>query len=129
MSVERRWNTGELERVGDAEELEISSRRNDGSLRGPRTIWVVRLQDRLFVRSVNGPGSAWYRGVEVQRRGHISAGGVDCDVGLPAADHGLDDAIDAEYRAKYASYSEDTLDRITSRDARSTTIELVPEAD
>jgi uncharacterized protein DUF2255 len=47
---------------------------------------------------------------------------------LEDADHALDDDLDREYRRKYARYSERTLDRITSRDARSTTYRLVPRA-
>jgi hypothetical protein len=47
-------------------------------------------------------------------------------VELVDADHRLDDQIDAEYRDKYRRYSENTLRRITSPQARSTTLRLVP---
>jgi hypothetical protein len=120
------WSADELRRVGDAEELEIASVRSEGSLRKPRTIWVVRLGDDLFVRSVNGPDSAWFRGVQDRHDGRVSAGGVERDVHLEDADHDLDDQIDAVYRSKYGHYSENTLGRITSPEARSTTLKLVP---
>jgi hypothetical protein len=42
-----------------AEELEIASLRSDGTLRNPRTIWVVRDGDDIYVRSVNGVTSDW----------------------------------------------------------------------
>jgi Uncharacterized protein conserved in bacteria (DUF2255) len=67
-------------------------------------------RDGLYVRSVNGPTSAWYRGAKVRRQGHIRAGGIDKDVAFAAADPDLND----------------TLDRITSPEALSTTIQLVP---
>jgi len=45
------WTSDELERLGRADELGISSRRPDGSLRPFVTIWVVRLGDDIYVRS------------------------------------------------------------------------------
>ena len=56
------WTSDELNKIGTAEELEIASLRRDGTLRKPVTIWVVRLGDDLYVRSVNGRTSAWFRG-------------------------------------------------------------------
>jgi hypothetical protein len=52
------WTSDELTRIGAADELEIASLRDDGTLRKPVTIWVVRLGDDLYVRSVKGRGSA-----------------------------------------------------------------------
>jgi site-specific recombinase XerD len=52
----------ELNKIGTAEELEIASLRRDGTLRNPVTIWVVRLGDDFYVRSVNGRTGAWSRG-------------------------------------------------------------------
>lgn len=46
------------------------------------TIWVVRVGDELYVRSVNGRTSAWFRGAQVRHAGHIRAGGMDKDVTL-----------------------------------------------
>ena len=74
------WTSDELNKVGTAEELRIASRRGDGTLRKPVTIWVVRHGDDVYVRSVNGPGGAWFRGVRARHAGHISAGPVDADV-------------------------------------------------
>lgn len=119
------WTSEELERIGGAEDLEIATLRSDGSLRRPRTIWVVRHGDDLYVRSVNGPGSSWYRGAQQRRAGPIEAGGVTKDVDLED-DQVANDEIDAAYRSKYSRYSENTLNRITSPKARSTTIRLVP---
>jgi hypothetical protein len=62
----------------------------------------------------------------VRHEGHIRAGGVDMDVTFLDADHDLNDALDAVYRDKYRRYSPATLDHITSPEARSTTIRLVP---
>jgi hypothetical protein len=69
------WTHDELTRIGAADELEIVSLRDDGTLRKPVTIWVVRLGDDLYVRSVRGRGSAWFRGTQVRHAGHIQSGG------------------------------------------------------
>jgi hypothetical protein len=120
------WTNGELSRIGAAEELQIASLRGDGTLGRPRTIWVVPYDHDLYVRSVNGPAAAWYRGTQVRHEGHIRAGGVDKDVTFAAADHSLDDQIDAAYRTKYKRYAKNITDAINSPGARSTTMRLLP---
>jgi hypothetical protein len=119
------WKEEDLAEIGRAEELRIAPLRRDGTLQRPRIIWVVRHGDELYVRSVNGPDGAWFRGVQVTHAGHVSAGRVDADVVFEDADHDLDDEIDEEYRRKYGR-SSTAVDHITGPEARSTTIKLVP---
>jgi hypothetical protein len=119
------WSTDELTRIGEAEELEIASLQRDGTLGSPRTIWVVPSGERLYVRSVNGPTAAWYRGTRARHEGHVRAGGVDRDVTFVDADHAIDDQVDTAYRTKYRHYAASITDAITSPEARSTTMELV----
>ena len=122
------WTNDELTQVGDAEELQIASTRSDGTLSSSRTIWVVPQGGDLYVRSVNGPSAAWFRGTQVRHRGHIRARGVDRDVTFADADHSLDDEIDAAYQSKYRRYAKSITDSVTSPGARSTTIKLVPRS-
>ena len=63
------WTSDELERVEAADELQIRSALADGRMGSPRTIWVVRLGDDLYVRSVNGRTSDWFRGTSATRAG------------------------------------------------------------
>jgi hypothetical protein len=121
------WKDEELRAIGGANELRISPLRRDGTRQHPRIIWVIRHGDDLFVRSVNGPEGAWFRGAQASRTGYISAGGIDAEVVLEDADHDLDDEIDEEYRRKYGRSSL-SVARITSPEARSTTIRLVPNS-
>ena len=63
------WTSDELDRIAGAEELQIASVRRDGTLRMPLTIWVIRHGDDLYVRSVNGRTSSWFRSVQVRHEG------------------------------------------------------------
>jgi hypothetical protein len=92
------------------------------------TIWVVRLGDDLYVRSAYGGTSAWFRGTQVRHDGRIRAGGAEKDVTFVAADHDLDDQIDAAYRVKYRRYAADLINYMVSPEARTTTLKLVPHS-
>lgn len=120
------WTKDELSRIGDAEELRIQPERADGTLRNPTTIWVVRHDDELYVRAVNGPTGSWYRGTQERHEGHIEADGMSKDVDFQNADHAIDDQIDAEYREKYRRYSDDVVGSVLSDKARASTLRLVP---
>jgi hypothetical protein len=122
------WTSQELDRIERAEELEIASLRRGGELGSRRTIWVVRVGDALYVRSVNGPGSDWYRGTRARREGRVQAGGVAKDVTIidAAADDGVNAAVDAAYRTKYGHYAAYIVKAITSPEAGSTTMRLEP---
>jgi hypothetical protein len=120
------WTSDELTRIGSAEELEIAPRRRDGSLARPRTIWVVRHGDDLYVRSVNGRTSAWFRGTQVNHEGHIRAGGVSKDVTLADPGDDIGDDLDGAYRDKYRHNAASIVDSITSPQARAATLKLVP---
>jgi hypothetical protein len=119
------WTQDELERIGRAEELRLESERPDGTHRSPVTMWVIRHDEDLYVRSVNGPGSSWFRAAQMRHRAHIRAGGVEHDVSLVETDD-LTDEIDAAYRAKYGHYAARIIDSITTPLAQTATLKLVP---
>ena len=121
------WTNDELAKIGAAEELEIASLRHDGTLRKPVTIWVVRHGDDLYVRSVNGRASAWFRGAQDRHEAHIHAGGVDKDVLLVETDD-VNDEIDAAYRTKYRRYAASIVNTTLTPQARAATIKLTPRA-
>lgn len=122
------WTSDELSKIGTTDEMQIAGLRADGTLRKPTTIWVVRHGGDLYSRSVNGPDSGWYRGVQARHEGHISAGGVEKDVTFVAADPAINDQIDAAYRAKYHRYAASIVNSVLTPQARSTTIKLTPRA-
>lgn len=91
------------------------------------TIWVVRLGDDLFVRSVNGRTATWFRGAQDRHEAHVRAGGVGRDVLLVETDD-INDEIDAAYRMKYRRYAASIVDTIVSPKARAATLRLVPRS-
>lgn len=121
-----KWTSDELKKIGTAEELKIASLQRDGTLRKPVIIWVVRRGDDLYVRSVYGRTSAWFRGAQVRHEGHIRAGGIDKDVTfVEEPDAKVNDQIDDAYRTKYRRYAASIINTIVSPEARSATIKLV----
>jgi hypothetical protein len=120
------WTSDELSKFDAADELEIASLRRDGKLRSPVTIWVVRVGDDLYVRSVNGRTGSWFRRTQVRGEGHVRAGGVERDVGFVEPDRDIDDQIDAAYRTKYRRYAPSIVNSVLTPEARSATTKLVP---
>ena len=98
-------------------------------MRKPVTIWVVRVGDDLYVRSVNGRTSGWFRGVQTRHEGHIRAGGVDKDVTfVEEADDSVNEQIDNAYRTKYRRYAASIVNTTLTAEARAATIKLVPRS-
>ena len=124
------WTHDELAKIGAAEELELAAEGHDGALRKPVTIWVVRVGDDLYVRSIHGHDSAWFRGAELRHEGRISAGGVEKDVTFVDvdADNELTEAIDAAFRAKYRRYAASIVNTTLTPEARAATLKLTPRA-
>lgn len=121
------WTSDELNRIGKVEELQIASLRRDGTLRNSVTIWVVRVGDDLYVRSVNGRNSAWFRGVQMRHEGHIRAGGIEKDVTfVEESDSNINDQIDTVYATKYRRYAASIISHINGSEAQAATIKLVP---
>ena len=109
--------------------VEVSSVRRDGSLSRARTVWIVRVDDHLYLRSVNGPAAAWYRSTWSRHQGRIETGGVVRDVAWIDVDAvarpDTDPAVDAEYARKYRG-SALAIAHINGREARTTTMRVDP---
>ena len=101
------WTEDELARLGDADELEISSVRPDGTDRPSVTIWAVRSGESIFVRSAYGPGNPWFRRAARSGIGRIRSGGIERPVSfvrIDPADTTTHHRLDAAYHAKYDRY-------------------------
>ena len=130
------WTNDELDRIGRAEELQIASLQRDGTLRKWVTIWMVRVGDAIYVRPVNGRTSVWFRGTHTcpggrcqgtRNEGQIRAGGILKEVSfVEEPDAGINEQIDAAYRAEYRHYAASIVNSVETSEARAATIKVVP---
>jgi len=122
------WTSDELNTIGAAHELEVTTLRSDGTPRKPVTIWIVRNGDDLYIRSWRGRAAAWFRSAQARHQGRIRAGGIDKDVLFVDAAQDLNDQIDAAYRTKYTPIAQSYVEPMVSPEARATTLKLVPRS-
>lgn len=120
------WTQDELDKIGAAEELHLASRRADGTLRRPVTMWVVRHGEDVYVRSVKGQSGPWFRGTQDRHEGHVRAGGVEKDVRFADASDAVNEAVEAAYRAKYTGPNAQFVPGVLTPEARASTLRLVP---
>ena len=120
------WDPAELAAFGDADEIDISSERPDGTLRPFVTIWAVRVGDDLYVRSAHGPDNPWYRrAARVGARAHPGRRpGARRHVrgGRPRGRHDLH----AEYHRKYDQYGSAVVDPVVSALSETATLRVTP---
>src|SRR4051812_9731118 len=106
MTAESRWTADELATIDGIGEVDVATRREDGTLRTSRIVWIVSHDDAAYVRSVNGATAAWYRGVQARHEGELAAGVLRRDVVfVEAGEHagdgsGLGKALGAAYPGK-----------------------------
>ncbi|MCY1136532.1 DUF2255 family protein [Actinoplanes sp. Pm04-4] len=120
------WTEDELRRVGQAEELQISSTRADGSRRPYVTIWVVRDGDDIYVRSAYGANNGWFRRAKASGTGRIRAGGVERDVEFADAAPDAYAGIDQAYHSKYDRYGPKIVGSVVGAQVAPLTIRLLP---
>src|SRR2546423_9485458 len=110
------WTRNDLERIGAADELQLASFKEDGTLRKPVTIWVVRVGDDLYVRAYRGRETAWFRHIQLRPEGRISADGLTKDVkfGDVSGDEAPNNKSRAAYQSKYPRYGATSLDSMVA---------------
>jgi len=113
------WDPDRLAALEAEGEMTVAGHRPDGTLRTPRIVWHVVVDDLLWIRSVRGTSGGWYRGVRSTGVGRIEAGGATTEV-IFTPDDSRDDTIDRAYRDKYGESS--AVRAITSPKARATTL-------
>lgn len=120
------WTPDELAQLAAADEVQVSSRRADGTLRPYVTIWAVRSGDTIYVRSAYGPQNPWFVRARASGSGRIRAGSLEKDILFTPADASLSSTIDAAYHAKYDRYGPRIVKTVVGPDVVDTTLQLVP---
>ncbi|HEY5879167.1 MAG TPA: DUF2255 family protein [Nakamurella sp.] len=119
------WSPREAQALTARQEVQVVTRRRDGSLRRPTTIWIVGDGDRVFVRSTNGPTAGWYREAIATDAGQIVVAGTAYDVGFVKVEDDELMLVDRAYRAKYGRYAS-IVDYLVEDEPRSATLEVRP---
>lgn len=122
------WNDAQLRTLGDSDEVAVSSRRADGTLRPFTTIWGVRVGDDFYIRSAYGAGNGWFRRAVGSGAGSIRGRGDTVDVTfelLDAADP-VHPNVDAAYHAKYDRYGARIVNTVVGPSAAEVTLRVHP---
>lgn len=120
------WTADELRRIERVDELEVSSRRPDGSLRPFVTIWFVTDATDLYIRSAHGPTNGWFRRARESGAGRVRVGAVEKDVRFEDATDAPHDDLDAALHAKYDRYGPGPVGAIVGPTVAPVTLRVVP---
>ena len=124
------WTPDQLASIGAAEELQIATRRPDGTLRSWVPIWVVVAFDgRVYVRTWHRRTTGWFGQVLTEPRARIRVPGLEADVVVEDVGEGpgqLRVSVDEAYRIKYGRYGQTTVGQMVSDAAVAATLRLIP---
>ena len=123
------WTLEQLERIDAAEELQIASRRADGTRRGWVPIWVVSVDGQVYVRTWHRRTTGWFGHVLDSHRARVRVPGLEADVAVEDVGAGPGDlrtTVDEAYRTKYARYGHTTIGQMISDSAAAATLRLIP---
>jgi hypothetical protein len=123
------WAPEQLDRIGRSEELEIASRRADGTLRRWTPIWVVAADGQVYVRTWHRRTTGWFGDVADSHRARIRVPGLEAGVSVEDVGEGsgqLRASVDEAYRMKYGRYGQTTVGQMVSDAAAAATLRLIP---
>lgn len=123
-----RFTPSELQAIDGVDEVQISSRRFNGTMRPFVTIWSVRDGDDIYIRSAYGATNGWFRRAVASGRGEIRAAGLVKRVAFDrAVDEATQERIDAAYHRKYDRYGPRIVGTVVGPGVRDVTLRLVAE--
>jgi hypothetical protein len=121
------WSREQLDRINGSGELQIASRRTDGTLRSSVPIWVVRVDDGVYLRTWYRRATGWFGHVIDFPQASIRVPGLETDViiaDVGIGDPGLRASVDAAYSAKYGPVGHQSM---VTDDAAATTLRVDPQ--
>ena len=109
-------------------EIQISPKKSNGTLKEPTTIWMVRNDDNLYVRAWRGLKSKWYGAAKQSHEGNIRIKGKEIAVRFEEEDdEKTNQAINDAYLKKYGKnqYSKTMI----GPEQQKTTLKVLPRND
>jgi hypothetical protein len=89
------WSGEQLDRIGQSGELQIASRDTDGALRKWVSIWVVCVDDAVYVRTWYRRTTGWFGDVLELHQARIRVPGLEVDVLITDVGEGPPDSVRA----------------------------------
>ncbi|HXP56415.1 MAG TPA: DUF2255 family protein [Streptosporangiaceae bacterium] len=124
------WSPEQLKRIDGSGELQIASRRADGTVRPFVPIWVVSAGGQVYVRTWYRRTTGWFGHVLETGRARVRVPGLEADVVVEDVGAGpaeLRTSVDEAYRAKYGGYGSGSVGQMVADPAAAATLRLTPE--
>ena len=124
------WSPEQLKRIDGSGELQIASRRADGTVRPFVPIWVVSAGGQVYVRTWYRRTTGWFGHVLETGRARVRVPGLEADVVVEDVGAGpveLRTSVDQAYRAKYGGYGSGSVGQMVADPAAAATLRLTPE--
>jgi hypothetical protein len=121
------WSGEQLDRIGQSGELQIASRDTDGALRKWVSIWVVCVDDAVYVRTWYRRTTGWFGDVLELHQARIRVPGLEVDVLITDVGEGpprVRSSVDAAYSTKYGPSGHQSM---VTADAAASTLRLDPQ--
>jgi hypothetical protein len=121
------WSAEQLDRISGSGELQIASRRTVGTLRRWVPIWVVCVDDAVYVRTWYRRTTGWFGDVLELPQARIRVPGLEVDVlirDFGEGPPGLRWSVDAAYSTTYGPFGHQSM---VTADAAATTLRLDPQ--
>jgi hypothetical protein len=121
------WSGEQLDRIGQSGELQIASRGTDGALRKWVPIWVVCVDDAVYVRTWYRRTTGWFGDVLELHQARIRVPGLEVDVLITDVGEGpprVRSSVDAAYSTKYGPSGHQSM---VTADAAASTLRLDPQ--
>ena len=126
-TLSKSLTTEEIKQIAQKDDFHIAPFRPDGETFGtPTWVWVVAVDDQLFVRAYNGVRSRWYQAAVSQKAGKIEAAGMVKKVRFEPVTGSIQDEIDEAYRQKYKGSP--YLNAMIRDQAKAATLRILPGA-
>lgn len=120
------WTVADAAAMTRPQEVQVATRRRDGGLGRPRTIWIVGDGTTVYIRSTNGRTADWFKAAIRCDIGQITANGRAWDVAFhEVTDEAALSQADAGYRTKYRQHAS-IVDHLASPSPRADTLRVDP---
>ena len=121
------FDTETLRILDETKEVYIETRRDGDSPEHRTIIWVVVVEDEVFVRSVRGQRGRWYREISSNPEGamHVEDDRIPVHA-TPATDEPTVDAVSDAFRSKYEESSPGPTAAMVRPEILPTTLKLSP---